>query len=229
MSAVQVYADLLLATHETLDLNWTLTIIGSTIAFRSLVTLPFAILQRKNSELVKKIEPLLNGWKNTLRKQVSNDKQVLHKDLEYNRKVGIRMRDIYSGFKCHPRNSIILPFFQIPFFIIATGGVRIVLGSPFLLIGRSEPYGGMISEGMLWFEDLTLPDPTFIGPLILGLMHLINAEIGGYLRLNLAPSTQKLMSSLFFVVYLVLFKAGSALMMIIAIKAPMVTNLKFKT
>lgn len=40
-----------------------------------------------------------------------------------------------------------------------------------------EATASLASEGVLWFQDLTLPDPYFILPVVLALTNFLNIEV----------------------------------------------------
>lgn len=59
-----------------------------------------------------------------------------------------------------------------------TFAVRQLTGAPIpFLAEASEPAPGITTGGLLWFEDLSVADPTAICPLVLGALHLINVEV----------------------------------------------------
>jgi len=53
------------------------------------------------------------------------------------------------------------------------------------LPGLSPPEGVLASlaqEGMLWFPDLTTPDPYYILPIVLAAANMMNIEVRCYVR-----------------------------------------------
>nr|XP_016850173.1 PREDICTED: mitochondrial inner membrane protein COX18 [Anolis carolinensis] len=82
--------------------------------------------------------------------------------------------DLYVRDNCHPVKASLLIWIQIPLWVFVSIALRN------FSVGRSA--GLFIQEqlstgGMLWFPDLTVPDPTWIMPITLGVLNLLIVEI----------------------------------------------------
>ncbi|KAH0627042.1 hypothetical protein JD844_002409 [Phrynosoma platyrhinos] len=90
------------------------------------------------------------------------------------------MKRIISGLyvrdNCHPVKASLLIWIQIPLWVFVSIALRN------LSVGRAASEGIFIQEqlstgGTLWFTDLTVPDPTWIMPVTLGVLNLLIVEI----------------------------------------------------
>jgi YidC/Oxa1 family membrane protein insertase len=184
-----ILGDILQSVHSHGGLSWGYTIVASTLLFRIGITLPLAILQRKNQQRLHLVQPLTKAWANTIRKSTDSDifkksqsKSLLNPSYNFSKKdLNERFRNritfIHKQVNCHPLKEVILPLIQIPFFISTTAAIRELLGTSFLWINASEPALGMATEGFAWFPNLLESDPSLITPILCGLFHFINGEI----------------------------------------------------
>ncbi|EPY52030.1 inner membrane protein Cox18 [Schizosaccharomyces cryophilus OY26] len=141
----------LLSCHAYMP--WCFEIPAMAIFLRSTITLPLAISSIKTGRKYAQVQPLLKEAK----KRCPNDKAYRT----------FRSK-IYKRFNCHPVMLYALPLTQIPLFALASFQLRkAVEVSP----------DTMSTEGMLWFPDLTMPDPHGILPAILACTYLTNMSI----------------------------------------------------
>ncbi|KAI8900489.1 60Kd inner membrane protein-domain-containing protein [Globomyces pollinis-pini] len=206
--------------HDTLTCPWSFTIVATTVIIRALVTLPLSLHQRQMSKRSLQIQPLLSAWKNTIDKTVStqsisskNQKMTL---TDQQVKIRTMYRDhariLYSKFNCNPMKQIVLPLIQIPIFIYMTMEVRNLAGFDFLWFTADPAAAGMLTEGILWFTDLTVCDPTLIGPIILGTLQLVNTELNNLLRISTPSTISRVLT--------IVFRALSVLMIYVATQVP---------
>ena len=92
------------------------------------------------------------------------------------------IKDLYKKHNCSPWRNLLSLLVQIPLFVTMSMAVRKLCGSAFLWSDSSEPAVGISAEGLLWFEDLTLSDPTMILPIVCSVLHLLNTEVGHLLK-----------------------------------------------
>lgn len=91
---------------------------------------------------------------------------------------------------CHPAKMFLLPWVQIPLWILVSLSLRDISGifpgceglclfQFFLLfiIYAAPPVPSLAAEGTLWFTDLSKPDSYGILPLLLVVTNLINIEV----------------------------------------------------
>ena len=175
--------DALTMIHNSGPFPWGYSIVMATLLFRGCLTLPLAVLQRRNQERMELVRPLSKAWAKTLEKaplksavSVKAGELTLQKKAAQAR-LGQRIRYLHQQLSCSSIRNIWLPLLQIPLFISMTAAIRQLLGVQFLWIEASgEPMNGMRDEGFAWFPDLVASDPTLITPIICGLCYLFNSE-----------------------------------------------------
>ena len=87
-------------------------------------------------------------------------------------------RQLFSQEGCSPYKLTILPWVQMPLWIVLSFALRDMTGVfPNKVPLNPEATVSFVSEGLLWFHDLTLPDPYFVLPVILALSNLLNIEV----------------------------------------------------
>lgn len=103
---------------------------------------------------------------------------ILHDIMSYSslqcRKVA---RELYRQEGCHPYKVAFLPWVQLPLWFVLSFALRNMTG---VFPGLSPPEDvltGLATEGMLWFPDLTAPDPYCILPILLAATNLMNIEV----------------------------------------------------
>ncbi|KAH6589936.1 hypothetical protein BASA50_009639 [Batrachochytrium salamandrivorans] len=160
---------------------WWLVICSTTVLLRSICTLPLAIQNKRRSDRLEKIQPLLKGWESTLGiqlKRLGRDKKDPERDKVYKKLYNKKVADMYRLHRCNPLYTFILPWVQIPLFISMSFALRWLAAFPTLWLGTPDAIApGMDTEGVLWFDDLTVADPTLITPIMVGAIHLINIEL----------------------------------------------------
>lgn len=86
-------------------------------------------------------------------------------------------KELYSQEGCHPLKMALLPWVQLPLWIVISFALRNMTGS---YPGANPPADVLQAfqvEGTLWFPDLTLPDPYVVLPLLLVATNLLNIEV----------------------------------------------------
>ena len=132
-----------------------LAISCASVALRCSVTMPLSIVALGQQNRLQKLLPLLAALPQDHRSasSVAQIKRLFRQ----------------NGFYPH---SWLLPLAQIPVFI----GASLLLRRELLLNPDHYKTGGL-----LWFTDLTAPDPTLLSPIILGLLHLVNFSVSAIL------------------------------------------------
>ena len=96
-----------------------------------------------------------------------------------------KLKELYQKFDCHPIKSFILPLMQIPLFLSMTWAIRDLAGAKFLWFNPPSTFTpGINTEGLMFIQDLSTFDPTLITPLLVASLHLLNIELGSYLRIQ---------------------------------------------
>ena len=93
-------------------------------------------------------------------------------------------RQLYSQEGCHPYKMAVLPWVQLPLWIALSLALRNMTG---YFPGLTPPPGAAESfavEGILWFQDLTLPDPYSVLPIVLAITNLLNIEVNSTLLMK---------------------------------------------
>ncbi|RIA97344.1 60Kd inner membrane protein [Glomus cerebriforme] len=161
---------------------------------------------------------------------------------ELTNKFKAKIREIYKANKCSPIRNYLLPWVQIPLFISNSLTLRHMVDSttksnfntntsltiPETTIVSSTSNinnidaitsidnmstDTLINGGILWFNDLTLTDPTFIFPLAIGLTNLLNIEIHSWFTKYQPSIRSKILKNL--------SRGLSVLMIPVATQAPM--------
>ena len=86
-------------------------------------------------------------------------------------------KELLNREGCNPYKVAILPWVQIPLWIVISFAIRNMSG----VFPGMTPLNPTISatlstEGTLWFSDLTLPDPYYILPCVLVVTNFLNIE-----------------------------------------------------
>jgi len=182
-STVGRLQDTLVQLHDVTGLPWWASIIGLTFIIRGVFVLPLAIHQQyvmarlelvaqemdqaERTEIPEKVYELSKGEKWT-------DKEVLTTRRQLSRE---KYRELILRYNCHPFKMALLGLIQIPVWISLSCAIR---NTMYLLPVADERalaiYSQLTEDGIFWLTDLTLPDTTFIFPVILGAVNLCLVE-----------------------------------------------------
>lgn len=136
--------------HIHAHLPWWGTIVASTLALR-VVIFPVMMKIQKNGVIMNNISPEVQK----LIKKQRQYRQMGNKALysQYSQKVW----QVYKNNNCNPLKMAVMPLVQLPLFL-----------SFFIAIRKmaAVPVESMKTGGILWFEDLTVPDPYYILPVL---------------------------------------------------------------
>jgi len=144
-SPVGVVQYMLEMVHVTTGLPWWATIAVTTVAVRLSLTPIVVRLQAnavKMNNLRPEVEPLMKKLQEY--KQSGNTAMASY--------CSSKMMHIYQENGCNPLKTILMPFIQMPIFITFFVTLRRMTGLP---------VEGMATQGILWFQDLTIPDPYY--------------------------------------------------------------------
>ncbi|KAF9363186.1 Cytochrome c oxidase assembly protein cox18, mitochondrial [Mortierella sp. NVP85] len=166
------------------------------------------------------LTPVLHGWLETLKTSVGIDHKLKGRDYStFNTEIQdayrAKVKELYSANRCNPRVSFVLPWVQIPLFITMSLTIRGMAGYPLPFLGDSslaaEP--GFTEGGVLWFPDLAASDPTWIMPIAVGAVNLLNIELNGRMMSKTPTRNQ--------VIFRNFFRVLAVSMIPIAHEAPM--------
>lgn len=131
---------------QTLTGDWTLSIILGTLSTRTLLITPLQVAVRSRIKRYESIKPLI----------VSCDSSL----IQLKQKKTFR-KEIYKNYNCSPLKTIGLSLLQLPVFLGMSYSIQNILSNTH-------------SSTFLWINDLSLVDPSYILPITLGGMHLLN-------------------------------------------------------
>ena len=136
--------------HVHAGLPWWGAIVASTFILRAVI-FPLVMKVQKNGVIMNNINPEIQN----LMKRQREFRQTGNENFanQYSHKIW----SVYQKHKCNPLKAAVLPLVQVPLFL-----------SFFIAIRRmaAVPVESMKTGGMLWFEDLTVPDPYYILPVL---------------------------------------------------------------
>ncbi|KAJ3403773.1 Cytochrome c oxidase assembly protein cox18, mitochondrial, partial [Chytridiales sp. JEL 0842] len=162
----------------TEPLPWWLSIIAGTVLLRTVITGPLALYQRERVRRFMDVQPLLRAWETTIRMQESKSSAAAQASGRFKTMMKKKAAELYKIHNCQPLYTFILPWAQLPLFVTVSFALRNMSGFPIpFLENVLEPVAGFHDGGVLWFLDLTQPDPTLVLPLVIGTLHLLNIEM----------------------------------------------------
>ena len=186
---VNILGSVLLFFHQTVDAPWWLSIAMLTIVVRGLL-FPLTVKQVKSMRAVQDLKPDMDR----VRAQYQNNPQKQREE----------MAKLYQDRGVNPLGGCLPILVQMPIFIGIFYVIRLFGGTP----GRTEPqYPSFVDGGILWFQDLSQADSTYLLPIISAVTMLAATEIT---LKNVDPQQRWLMRLLpvGFTVFLLSFPAG---------------------
>ncbi|XP_016421161.1 cytochrome c oxidase assembly protein COX18, mitochondrial [Sinocyclocheilus rhinocerous] len=175
---VYLTEQLLVSAQQMTGLPWWASIMCTTLALRTAITLPLGIYQ---SIIIAKVEALqkeIAVLARQLRFEISvkaKEKGWSEKTCRFHFKKNLKriVSELYVRDNCHPFKASLLIWVQLPMWVCLSLALRnLSLG-----MGHVPLEAGLATGGVLWFPDLTLPDSTWIMPVSLGLINLLITEI----------------------------------------------------
>lgn len=148
--------------HDVTGLDWWASIAATTASLR-LATFPVMLMQIKNTYRLSacraEIEPILNHMKEE--QNQGNPNAV----AEYQQRVWA----VYKKHGANPLKSLATLFVQAPVFIGMFTALRAL---------ATAKVPSLTHGGMLWFTDLTVPDPYYALPVLASATFLATVELG---------------------------------------------------
>jgi YidC/Oxa1 family membrane protein insertase len=186
---VNILGSVLLFFHQTVGAPWWLSIAMLTVVVRGLL-FPLTVKQVKSMRSVQDLKPDMDR----VRAQYQNNPQKQREE----------MTKLYQERGVNPLGGCLPILVQMPIFIGIFYVIRLFGGTP----GRTEPkYPSFVDGGILWFQDLSHADPTYLLPIISAITMLCATEI----TLKNADPQQRWLMRLLpvgFTVFLISFPAG---------------------
>jgi YidC/Oxa1 family membrane protein insertase len=186
---VGILGQVLLFFHQTVGAPWWLSIAMLTVVVRGLL-FPLTVKQVKSMRAVQDLKPDMDK----VRAQYQNNPQKQREELA----------KLYQDRGVNPLGGCLPILIQMPIFIGIFYVIRLFGGTP----GRTEPkYPSFVDGGILWFQDLSHQDPTYLLPIISAVTMLAATEI----TLKNVDAQQRWLMRLLpvgFTVFLLSFPAG---------------------
>ena len=148
--------------HVNAHLPWWASIAVATVAVR-LALFPLVVRMQRNAAKIAIINPVASE----IHKSMTAYKRIGNKLAEAQE--AAKLMSIYQKHGVNPLTALfVIPLLQVPVFI-----------SFFLAIkGMTKlPLESMKTGGLYWFTDLTVPDPTYVLPLMACLAFISNIEV----------------------------------------------------
>ncbi len=167
--------------------NWGVAILLLTLVVR-LVVLPVNILSFRSMKNMQRVQPLINE----LRAKYKDDPMTQQK----------QMMALMKEHKANPFGGCLLMFLQIPIFFAL---YRVIASSVELY---QSPFAG-------WIHDLSLHDPYFVLPLVMGVLMFIQQKLT---PTAMDPAQAKILAfmPLIFTVFMLYLPSGLALYMLVS-------------
>ncbi|MDP9477447.1 MAG: membrane protein insertase YidC [Actinomycetota bacterium] len=186
---VNVLGAALLYFHQTLGAPWWLSIVMLTVIVRTLL-FPLTVKQVRSMRAMQDLKPEMDKVRAQYRDNVQRQREEMAK--------------VYQERGVNPLGGCLPILVQMPIFIGIFYVIRQFGGTP----GRTDPeYPSFTEGGILWFQDLSHADPTYLLPIISAVTMLAATEITAK---NVDPQQRWLMRLLpiGFTVFLLQFPAG---------------------
>lgn len=148
------------ALHDSAGLPWWATIVGATLALRTLLV-PVNIALLRNTLRMKMIHPQVAALEAKMADATAPEAERMAAAGE--------LGALWKEKRCSPWGSmVVFPLVLPPVILSIFGAIYNVT--------QSTP--SMMSEGLWWFPDLTLADPTYLLPVLSAATWLLNVEAG---------------------------------------------------
>ncbi|XP_066576562.1 cytochrome c oxidase assembly protein COX18, mitochondrial isoform X2 [Amia ocellicauda] len=176
---IHMTEELLVAVQQATGLPWWASVVCTTVALRTVITLPLGAYQMAVIAKIEALQSEIAELAKRLRYEVSvRAKQVgwSEKNARFHYRKNLRriVSELYVRDNCHPFKASLLIWVQIPMWVFLSLALRN------MSVGLTDSARVSLSEfaagGVLWFPDLTVPDSTWIMPISVGLINLIIVE-----------------------------------------------------
>ncbi|KAJ3007396.1 UNVERIFIED_CONTAM: hypothetical protein HDU68_003542 [Siphonaria sp. JEL0065] len=154
-SVIDVFSSVFVGFHSApLCLPWWGAIVGGTLMFRLVFTLPVALVQRNRVLRMAALQPVLRAWEATMKRSIVlkqgplNDPDGTAKGLQKQFKE--KTDRLYKLNNCNPTTTFLLPWVQVPLFLSVSLAVRRLAGLPPVFganLGWSEAESMAASSG----------------------------------------------------------------------------------
>jgi YidC/Oxa1 family membrane protein insertase len=147
--------------HQSTGLEWWQSIMLTTVGIRA-ATLPIMLMQIKNTYRLSQARPEVEHLVARLKEEQARGNQNATADYQQ------QVMAVWKKYNCNPLKSMASVFVQAPLFIGFFSALR-------GLAAAKVP--SMVEGGTLWFQDLTVADPTYALPVISAATFLLMVEL----------------------------------------------------
>uniref|UniRef100_A0A0K8SM43 Membrane insertase YidC/Oxa/ALB C-terminal domain-containing protein n=1 Tax=Lygus hesperus TaxID=30085 RepID=A0A0K8SM43_LYGHE len=206
-----------IAVHDFTGLPWWATVVIITATLRTFITLPLAIYQ---SYILAKVENLskldMPEIDSEVKKQVklrsaAENWTEKRASLQYKIEMKKRWDDLVVKNNCHPFKSTVTLWVQIPTWIFFSAALRnLAYMLPVQDVGSQLAYLQLTVGGLLWIPNLTIPDSTWLLPVILGLTNLMIVEMQVVRRFSEPTRFQRYVTNFFRIFSIALIPISSS-------------------
>jgi len=198
---VIITQDYLSWLHDVTSLPWWGTVLLTTVTLRTFVTFPLIIYQNHVMARLENLQPEIKEIAMALKKETDmavrmyNLSEKEAKNM-YRRSLKEQVKKLIIRENCHPAKSGLVIWFQIPMWVCVSFALRnMTKSASYSNPAAMATYLEFSTGGLLWFPDLTLPDPSFILPFLVGATNLVIVEVHSLRKLELTKF-QKIMTYL---------------------------------
>jgi YidC/Oxa1 family membrane protein insertase len=176
-----------LTFHNVTGAEWAVSIVGVTIILRAFM-FPLMVSSQRNTTRMAHLQPELTLMKQRYEALGAPSRQD---QLQF----ANRMKALFAKYEVKPLRAFAAPVAQFPLF----------MGMFFGLKKMPELFPTELATGgMLWFPDLTVPDPYYILPIASATSFLLLIEMGKEQMMAQNPAQGQLMLNVFRVMSLVM-------------------------
>lgn len=188
---VDVAQKILISVHDSTGIPWSLEIILASFFVRQ-ITLPTHLFENHLAYVFhKKAKPEMNEQLSQIREltrrklQLGTLQNSREADRFFARESRRSRRDLYIKHNIHPMRRVLCVLSPFPFWAVMSFSVGGLCSRTNLyrLVENKSIAENMIAtkpqaevEGILWFQDLTLPDQHYVLPVILALILFTSIE-----------------------------------------------------
>lgn len=148
--------------HVALDVPWWAAIAIGTVILR-VSTFPIVVLSQRNAANMHNHMPIVQKLQEKFTK-AKNTGNMLDAARH-----GSALYNYMKANKVNPVKNMLVPMIQLPIFLSVFMGLRQM---------ANLPVESMVTAGLLWFPDLTSPDPFYILPVITMATFAVTVELG---------------------------------------------------
>jgi len=164
-----------------------------------LLMYPIIVLAQRNTAHMQNHMPIVEALQEKFSKS-----RMSGNPLEAAR-AGSELMDYMKQHNINPLRSTMYPFAQVPVFLSVFIGIRQM---------ANLPVTSMTTGGLLWFTDLTIPDPFYALPLLTAGTFLLTMEVGtdGMRASTLSPTARYVMRAMPFIMLPFIINFPSAIL-----------------